>query len=151
MTESTTLLTERSMSREESFDFSQSVTTGSELGGIFGGVEVEVGFDQAITTQTTVSRTMECTSEVTRTTGCGDCLPEEGGRWFIQQWNMEQVQDVFGPGFQIQSRHFVCTSSLAMCLRCPLGFCVDADCQSCAAPSSNAVPASTTMAADRIG
>ena len=54
--------------------------------------------------------------------------------WFLWQWKMSQPADQFGPGFNVASRHHVCTTSLQRPPRCPLGFCVDLECQECSAP-----------------
>ena len=137
VTESMTLSSGSSVTTEESFGFNQEISAGFEAS-IFGiGVDtsVSVGAEQAFTTSRTVESTLERTREITFEASCGDELPEEGGRWFLYQWKMEQESDGFGPGFEMASNHFVCTNSFSRPPRCPLGFCAnDADCQSCIAP-----------------
>jgi len=126
--ESTETTTSKSLTKEETYGFSQSISAGFKIKAI--DFSVAVSASQSRRTARTMQESLRVSKATETTLGC----PSSGsptGYYTMWQFKMSQPADSSGIGFRSETKHIWCTSSFKQVPRCALGSCKDSFCQQC--------------------
>jgi len=126
--ESTTTTSSKSLTKEETYGFTQSISAGFKIK-IFD-VSASVTASQSLRTAKVMTQSLQVYKGTETTLGC----PSSGSPteyYTMWQFKMYQSSDASGVGFLSETKHIRCTPSIAQPPRCSLGSCKDIFCQEC--------------------
>ena len=126
--ESTTTTSSKSLTKEEVYGFTQSISAGFKFK-IFD-ASASVTASQSYRTAEVMEHSLQVYKGTETTLGC----PSSGsptGYYTMWQFKMHQSSDASGVGFLSETKHIRCTPSIAQPPRCSLGSCKDTFCQEC--------------------
>jgi len=126
--ESTETTTSKSLTKEETYGFTQSISAGFKIKAV--DFSVKATASQSFRTAQTMQHSLRVYKGTETTLGC----PSSGsptGYYTMWQFMMWQPSDSSGIGFNSKTKHIRCTPSYYQAPRCALGSCKDRFCQQC--------------------